>query len=166
MTKEELVELNRVLDVLVRELYEHEFDGGPLCTITADGDVSDEDIVSCYRKVHENVHANPLVQLLCVEILHWLLLLTHAQRVIWWRKYEIEQAGVNLIDLMMQVHNGHVLAPEGLGSVQDIIVEYISVNDGVQEVIIWPGLVSFLEKQREACGTSTSSNPTLTTPST
>jgi len=86
---------------LVGELYVHEPCGGPLHIITDDGNIEDTHLVSCYRWLHGEKNT-AFITSVCKAILHELMLLTEAQRLLWWLEGSIRELKLDPVRLAFE----------------------------------------------------------------
>jgi len=122
---------------LREELYIHEPCGGPLHIITDDGNIDGDHLVFCYRYLHEGDYTAYIMSI-CKSILHELMLLEKAQRVVWWLEGAITELGRDPTQLAFQARDCHVEWREN-GCYDALLVN----NRGV----VWEGLEQVRERK-------------------
>jgi hypothetical protein len=153
-TKEEVQKSFDTVNSMVDNLYIEHSAGGPLHIVTDDGNVEDHHLVFCYRYLHEEEQVKDyeaFTLLLCKSILHELMLLTEAQRVVWWVAGSIRELGEDPIEIAARAYDGNV--EEGDNGGYDARVLSRTYKLGEKPAVIWEGLEQLrARKQAEKSG--------------
>lgn len=128
---------------LVQELYIHEPVGGPLHIVTDDGNIEDHHLVFCYRWLHEKKYSAYITST-CKAILHELMLLTEAQRLLWWLENSMKELGLDSIRLAFEAKEQNARIEWGENGCYDA-----KLVGGVKDSTwSWPGLKQIREEQK------------------